>query len=128
MKYREKDENERVFPEPPRHRKEVEILLCRIVNLSAKGWSVSDSETITHLGGLGKAASPGDDGGVIMTFDKKWVPSEDTKTTGTWSQETVIQTTIELKNTPSFSTSILKQRVSVSFLCLTVVDDRWLGM
>ena len=111
MKYSEKDESQKVFPEPPRHPREVELFLRRVVNFHARGLSASDSETVTPLGGMGKLASPTDDGGVITTFEKKWVPSADNQSTGTWSQEAIIQTVIELKSTPSFSTPILKQRV-----------------
>lgn len=114
MKYDEKDEQETVFPEPPLHPKEVEFSLRRDIHLNARGWKAIDSETITYLGGMGKAASStlNGNGGVVTTFEKKWTPSANSKHLGFWTQETVMQTVIELKSTPSFSTPILSQRVS----------------
>ncbi len=45
-KYDEKDENQEVFPEPPRIAKAVTFLLRRKVILNTHGWRASDSETI----------------------------------------------------------------------------------
>ena len=115
MKYDENDEHQEVFPEPPRAPKDVTFVLRRDIHLNARGWKASDSETIVYLGGMGKAAPLQGDGDVVTAFEKKWVPTVESKDVGSWKQETVMQSAFELKSTPTFTTPILRQYVSSSF-------------
>ena len=115
MKYDKKDESdsERVFPVPPLHPKEVDLSLKRQVYITARRWSAIDTETIAPVGSMGKAASSGGvDHDVVTTYEKKWVPYNTESQTGSWRQETEMQSTLELKWSPSFSTQTLTQRVS----------------
>lgn len=115
MKYEEKDESEaeKVFPVPPMHPKEVDLTLRRQVYITARRWAATDIQTLAPIGGMGKAASSSSpDHDVVQTYEKKWIPSNTDSQTGSWRQETEMQSAFELKWSPSFSTPNLTQRVS----------------
>ncbi|KAJ3481968.1 hypothetical protein NLI96_g7293 [Meripilus lineatus] len=121
MKYDEKDEHKDVFPEPPHTPQGVTFILRRKMKLRAQGWDDKGSETIGHLGGLGKDSSPPETvlQSLSFTFDKKWVPSGNDKKVGSWRQETTVESAFELKCASSFATPILQQqnyiRVKIEF-------------
>lgn len=114
MKYDEKDEHKDVFPEPPHTPQGVTFILRRKMKLRAQGWDDKGSETIGHLGGLGKDSSPPETvlQSLSFTFDKKWVPSGNDKKVGSWRQETTVESAFELKCASSFATPILQQQVN----------------
>ena len=117
MKYEQKDgnEGEKVFPVPPLHPREIEMVLRCHVYITATGWSSTDSATVAPIGGMGRAAPQNGVGSdVVHTYEKKWVPHNTDKQTGSWRQETEMQSRFELKWSPSFSTRNLTQRVSLS--------------
>ncbi|KAJ3488296.1 hypothetical protein NLI96_g2951 [Meripilus lineatus] len=112
MKYTTRDESdaERVFPVPPILPKEVELSLRRQVYITARRWAATDSETVAPVGSMGKSASSETRDEVVKTYEKRWVPCDKDNQTGSWRQQSEMQSTIELKWSPSFSTPNLTQR------------------
>ncbi|KAJ3474847.1 hypothetical protein NLI96_g12226 [Meripilus lineatus] len=98
-----------VFPEPPRTPRGVSFVLRRHVNINARSWSSDGDETVAHIGGLGSAAPFRGDGGVVTTYEKKWVPTKNTSGLGHWTQETILGSTFIFTSTPSFLTPIMSQ-------------------
>ena len=111
MKREDTQENEPIFPPPPRSLQGVEFKLVRQVSMVAGGWHETGTAKLADLGGFGPAAPESSQAVIevphIQLADPVWIPERDSKSDekkqkGTWKQEVGFTSSFKLTCPPSF--------------------------
>lgn len=87
-----------IFPEPPRHSKDISLTLRRNVTIESHGCTHCDVEQCCLLGDFGTPRGEVD----TIVLPKEWIASETDNHRGVWKQQTTFKTSLYLKCTPTF--------------------------
>lgn len=117
VKHDEYSADDDIFPAPPLEPGAVEFFLDRNMDISARGWSASTHDVaVCPLGGCGTDSSPAEQSMVqVQAMDKVWTPvdgEEKKKRKGSWRQEVVFRSHIQLACPPSFQFETVALSVS----------------
>jgi len=113
----------RLFPSPPIHPTDVQITLLRAVFLRAKHWKVNYTEDAMHVGGcLGSSAQRGTANVEVM--ETVWEPSNKDGSRGTWKQESILKSFLDLNLPPTFA---VEKTLTASYILLVKVIFPGLG-
>ena len=118
MKYSDSpdDPTEPVFPAPPTHPHEVELMLRSQTRVSSRFRSAESTDDVFKVGGMGVEDKSGGTSGVeVVVRPREWLPSPDNNEKGSWKQETNMRSILNLRCTPTFSYPIMSLDVSHHF-------------
>lgn len=111
---KDEDPDVKLFPSPPRQSTEVQFGLRRHLTLQAKTFKTSNSEAVSPLGGLGKGKAK--QHVAVEVIPREWIPAEGREGSGYWLEETTFRSFIELRCTPTFSSSSMNISVRLPVL------------
>ncbi len=115
MKYSDTpdDPTEPIFPSPPTHPHEIELMLRSQTRVSSRFRSAESTDDVCQVGGMGAEDKSGGTSGVQVVVSKReWIPSPDDNEKGFWKQEANMRSTLNFKCTPTFSYPIMSLDVS----------------
>ena len=119
------DPTEDIFPTPPKHPHEIELLLRSQTRISTHFRSSQGTNNEFKVGGMGEEDKTGGTAGVEVVVSKReWIPSAEDKDKGSWKQETNMRLTLYLKCLLMFSSPTMSIDVSsapqLSFRSLSI--------